>query len=483
MSHRWFPILLCGVIFGLYLGLPTRSYYWDGVLFSLRIEQAQQHQIPVGELFHANHLLYSPAGYLLYSAALDCGLMLRAISALQVANAVLSSISAYVVFILARRFTGSEKVGWLCAALFAFGATWWKFSTDADAYVISNLLILVAIASLTSARSNVVLCGVCHTTAMLFHELAVFAYAPILLTLALDNRRPVRVRIVRFAAYIIATITCVWVVYWWCYRARFGPRHSGLISWARSYASDSGFTRSLGQLIGANIASCVKLFAGGKLALIEEFSSWPMWVSLTVCVAAVSAGMVLARGHVPRNEPLKTDRKDLTVLWMWLLAPAIFLASWDPGSAFHKLFLWPAIVLLIGAYGLPRLPSRVAAAFVLALVAWNFGAFIWPHAHVSADPVLSLAVEIDKQLPRNATVYYAAFSPDDWYLDYFAPGRKWVQMTSDSGQVVVAGTGPVCFETTALQNLKDPLRPDPRLSWALVNQQHNIRFECVHEPR
>ena len=40
VSHRWFPILLCGVIFGFYLGFPTRSYHWDGVLFSLRIEQA-----------------------------------------------------------------------------------------------------------------------------------------------------------------------------------------------------------------------------------------------------------------------------------------------------------------------------------------------------------------------------------------------------------------------------------------------------------
>src|SRR5207248_1335087 len=104
------------------------------------------------------------------------------------------------------------------------------------------------------------------------------------------------------------------------------------------------------------------------------------------------------------------------VLWAWFLPYAIFLVFWGPGSAFYKLFVWPPIVLLIGTYiaSRKRLIDHLYAfeALALALAAWNFGAFIYPHSHASADPVLVFAQTLNQQLPTNATIYYRALDPD-----------------------------------------------------------------------
>src|SRR6185437_13317402 len=82
------------------------------------------------------------------------------------------------------------------------------------------------------------------------------------------------------------------------------------------------------------------------------------------------------------------DNRAIFVLWMWFLPYAIFLASWQPGSAFYKLFVWPPIVLLIAAYLASRksLNLHVYAfnALTIAIAAWNFAAFIYPHSHPSA---------------------------------------------------------------------------------------------------
>ena len=96
-------------------------------------------------LFHPNHLLYSALGYWLYSAALACGFSMRALSVLQIFNTVVSAAAGFVVFVLAKRITSSSSIALFCWLLFAFGATWWKFSTDADSYILSVFFLILTI--------------------------------------------------------------------------------------------------------------------------------------------------------------------------------------------------------------------------------------------------------------------------------------------------------------------------------------------------
>ncbi len=203
----------------------------------------------------------------------------------------------------------------------------------------------------------------------------------------------------------------------------------------------------------------------------DYFSALSAAGYLVCAMALVIAAVMLRRSRA--QAAIAPECRFRIVLWAWLLPYAVFLACWDPGSTFHKLFVWPAIVLLIAAY-LPQTRARAFVAAAVALAAWNFAAFIYAHAHAGADPVLVLAQRIDRELPRNATIYYRAFSPDDWYLDYFAPGRNWTKLP-DANELAPSAAL-ICFETTALDAFRPATLDGPK--WDLVNSQHNIRLEC-----
>ena len=58
-----------------YLLLPTRNYYWDGVAFAINVEK----QLPPRDTLHPNHLIYTTANVWLYHAVLLIGLKTRAL--------------------------------------------------------------------------------------------------------------------------------------------------------------------------------------------------------------------------------------------------------------------------------------------------------------------------------------------------------------------------------------------------------------------
>lgn len=492
------PYLLLIAIAILYAAFLTRTYYWDGVLFSLEIEGVHGNKLPRAILFHPNHLLYSALGYWLYSAALVCGFNLRAITVLQIFNIFVSAAAGFLVFVLSKRVTNSFSIALFCWLLFAFGATWWKFSTDADSYILSVLFLILTIIFVLESPPRFFPAALCHTAAMLFHELAVFSYFPVIAAIALDSRRSKTNRFWASITYSVVTGACVAAAYFLCYSQTDRAMYPSLFAWITSYASDSGFTHSLAQITGSYLTSYVKLFLGGRLSLIRDYFSVAVCLSLTICFAMLVWALFLFR-RARAFPAMNPDSRTIFVLWAWFLPYAIFLASWDPGSAFHKLFVWPPIILLIGTYIAfrKRLTGHIYAfhALAVAIAAWNFGAFIYPHSRASADPVLVFAQTLDRQLPRNATVYYRALDPDDWYLEYFAPGRTWSPLPQHSNswqqQLRTPTAGPVCLETTALDELeKNPLHTaqilpemDSVRRWDLVNSRHNIRLECLKDTR
>jgi hypothetical protein len=493
--RRLSPCLLLIAIAILYAAFLTRTYYWDGVLFSLQIEGLHRGELSHAILFHPNHLLYSALGYVLYSAALACGFNTRAIAVLQILNIAVSVAAGFLIFALSKRITNSSSIARFCWLLFAFGATWWKFSTDADSYILSVFFLILAIIFVLESPSRTIPAALCHSAAMLVHEIAIFTYPPVVAAIALDSRRSKANRFWTCTAYLLSTAASVGAAYYLCYSQMNQDTYPSLFAWVTSYASDSGFTHSFAQITHSYLASYIKLFLGGRVSLIRDYFSIPVCLSLALSFALLVSALVLfrrARAGPPGNQ----NSRALFILWAWFLPSAIFLASWDPGSAFHKLFVWPSIVLLIGTYiaSRDRFRPRIYAfqAFAGAIAAWNFGAFIYPHSHASADPVLMLAQTIDRQLPSNAIVYYRVLDPDDWYLEYFAPGRTWSPLPpakSWQQQLRSSAAGPVCLETTALDELEKNSPPhslilpniDSERRWDLVKGGHNIRLECLKE--
>lgn len=165
------PALVAGFLaLVMYLATLTANYYWDGLAFAGKIERVARGAHNANPLFHQNHLLYNAVGYLLYLVPRAFGLSCRALSVLQIASAVSCAVGVGIFFGIARRMSGSLYIAWVGSALLAVTTCWWKAATDADAYSVSVVLVLVCAATLLSEHPRWYLAGLGLAGAMLIHS-------------------------------------------------------------------------------------------------------------------------------------------------------------------------------------------------------------------------------------------------------------------------------------------------------------------------
>ncbi len=168
-----------------YLSFPTRNYYWDGIDFAHTVESASRIDT---SLVHPNHLIYNLVGYLFYKLLRGIRANLRAVAALQILNSILSASCAYVLFLILKSSLRSLYVSVCLTLLFAFSATWWRFSTDADAYVPSVLFLLISFyLILPNRKPKPFLVALNFSVAMCFHQLAILFGPVIVLGLFLQT--------------------------------------------------------------------------------------------------------------------------------------------------------------------------------------------------------------------------------------------------------------------------------------------------------
>src|SRR4051812_11509272 len=141
IERKLWPVLMLAGLLALYLLLPTKNYFWDGVDFAQHIEDATKLD---ASLIHPNHLFYNAFGYLMYQATQALGLGLRAIEVLQITNSILSVLAAYIFFLIIKQTLNSPYLCYVLTLFFSLSATWWKYSTDADSYIPSVLFIILS---------------------------------------------------------------------------------------------------------------------------------------------------------------------------------------------------------------------------------------------------------------------------------------------------------------------------------------------------
>src|SRR5450432_1456800 len=158
----------------IYLSFPTKNYYWDGISFASSIENASGLS---NSLIHPHHLLYNVFGYGIYQLTQFLGWHIRAVQVLQISNGIFAGVCAWLLFRFLNRTLSSIWTAALLTLVFSFSSTWWKYATDADAYVPSVLLLLVCLnLLLTVEKVRPLLLALAHTAAMCLHQLAVFFY-------------------------------------------------------------------------------------------------------------------------------------------------------------------------------------------------------------------------------------------------------------------------------------------------------------------
>lgn len=444
----------------IYLFLPTKNYYWDGVYFALNIEKALRLE---AYLFHPNHLLYEVAGYWLYSAANYAGFHLRAIQALQIANSILSALSILVVYAILLTTTHSRYIASTLSILFAFSSTWWKFSTDADSYIPTILMMLIAFLLVirpTKARPLAV--ALSHSAAMVFHQLAVFLYPVLLLGLALQTSSSTRAkRRWVLVQYTVGASLLTLSAYWYGYAT--GEGHHDLrhfLRWLTSASPDAHFTfNPWGNLVTA-LRSQVQLLLGGRATSMMRFVN-PLIAFLVLLLLTLSIALAvrIARHRDELRSLFRaalTSQGELSGLWkltvLWIATYWLFLYFWLAHNSFYRLFYLPPLVFFLGVAlarykasgGVRRWRTALLACCV---VLSNFVFSIYPHAHVADNPVLSFALQMNKIWPPGTEVYYGSFNTDDSCFSYFNPQTVWKPIAVDSldnldhGLVSIYGQG------------------------------------------
>ena len=145
-----------------YLMVPTRQYYWDGVKFALKIEAPGS---SATVLLDPNHLIYSSMGYLAWKLLAAVGVHVRALFVLQMLNGMFAAATVSLTWRVLFRLTKSVWYSTWYSFILAFSATWWMFSTDADAYIPSVFFLMLTVHLLMMPRPRTIEAGLasCHS--------------------------------------------------------------------------------------------------------------------------------------------------------------------------------------------------------------------------------------------------------------------------------------------------------------------------------
>jgi hypothetical protein len=409
--------LWLGLPLAIYLLFPTRNYYWDGIAFAINVEK----QLPLRETLHPNHLLYTVANVWLYRLAMLIGIRVRALFLMQFVNSLLAAASGVLIYRALRRRQMSISGSVAGALVFGFAATWWKFATDANAYIPSIFLVLCA-NDLLETRRNPVLAALVHAGAMLFHELALLFLPVALFGLKEPGlKEPSLKERGAMLAYGASSLTPVGIAYILSYTAVFGRFDAaGLLRWITSHSPDSAFSWRPLRDVGLTLLGTLRLFLGGKPGRVIGD---PLAIAGSVALAVCLVALVFAwrRGGPQR---LSAPAPDLLI---WVGIYIVFLFFWLPGNTFYRLFyLPPLVVIACCAVRNHRVDRFLPALFCGAIFLWNFVFLIYPQSLIKNNPILQFALAQHQQWPPGSVIAFHRFEPDLWTISYFNPQASWI---------------------------------------------------------
>lgn len=430
------PWLISFIVLLIYLSFLTKNYYWDGVSFAQTIEDAPGLN---RSLFHPSHLIYNGVGYLFYKA-IQMVAPIRAIAALQIVNCAASALCVFVLFHILRSALQSIYLCSCLTLLFAFSATWWKFSTDADAYVVSVLFILVTFyLVLPSRQPKPLLTAAAFSASMLFHQLAVLFLPVAVLGVFLQTESlPWKRRILTILEFGAAAFIVTGSVY--CGSFHLATGGIGLrtfFSWVTYRSPDASFTFGVVHNLVHTVRGQIHLFFGGRFNLIKGLIN-PLIIGLMVILVALCLFLIFSliqsvKRWSWQNLRFKIDHRNKSLVWLslvWICAYNSFLFFWLPLNTFYRLFYLPALILLaaliISAWSSRADTPRYRLASLIAIVAIsNFLFLIFPYAHAQKYPPQWLSLQMSQVWPQGTVIFYAADNSDNGLFRYMNPTTVW----------------------------------------------------------
>ncbi len=347
-------------------------------------------------------------------------------------------LAAVCVAILQRTLLRLTRSGYLTmtlALLFALSAVFWRFATDADAYIPSVLFLVAAFHILSvSPKPRPLLVGLLHAAAMLIHQLAIFFFPAAALGMYLKGGRRSLVRYCAVAAGI--TLPAYYAGF------RLQQRSSNpaaFLRWLTFHSPDSAFSFNPFKNLIITLINYPRLFFGGTGHVLEYFGPF-MLVTLILLAIVLAVLLIRTLSHLdelrlptPNVEPQLSVLVSVSITW--LATYALFLFFWLPSNTFYKLFCLPAIVVIVAHISMRYTgPRRYRLSLLVAAMALaNLAFYIFPYSRPDYNQAMRFAHRMARVWSKHTVVYYSDFIVDDWYIRYFNPQTIWKQINPANG--------------------------------------------------
>ena len=401
---------------------------------------------------------------------------------LQAANGLMAGLTVVLVYYWVQTLKVPRDVAVPAALLFAFSATWWKFASDANAYVPSICLLLCAVLLLgRKPHASALL----HAAAMLFHQLAILFLPAALLRLRRQGKRAMIV-------YTIASLCPTAIAYIAAYAFTFRqPTIPGFLSWITAHAPDSGFSFQPVSNLMLSLRGTLRLFFGGKL---NEFAGDGLSI-VVLCVFVISAFALVVLLWLTRQE--RANLSDAPAhLWVWAGLNLAFLFFWMPQNTFYRLFyLTPLVALAVTRIRNIGSIGKLMWALTAVLWSWNFAFVVYPQSQPERNAPLRFALQQSAKWPAGTPIVFHRFHPDLWTISYFNPQASWITLDTANLQQLESSLGyahtqgrPLWLEATAYELLATTQtgkrwlalheRPDEKI--LMRDEKHEFRFHSLH---
>jgi hypothetical protein len=497
-NEKLIPWLVFPAILLIYLCFPTKNYFFDGIAFAQAIEDAPRLDT---SLIHPNHLVYNVLGYLFYKLIQAVGIHLRALQVLQIMDSAMSVLSAYVLFRILRLSLRSLYLCLILTLLFAFSATWWKFSTDADAYVAAVLFILISFYLIHPAKkTRPFLVALAFSASMCFHQLAVVFYPVVVAGLFLQTpASSTRQRVSSILKFSFSAFIITVGAYYYCFYLSTGtPGLRSFARWITSFSPDADFSFSVWGNLVHTLRGHVRLIFGGRFNLLKGLMS-PLIIALVVILAAAASALIwrLIRNFHGTNFQWRRALEDslskrlMLLCALWAFVYIAFLFFWLPFHTFYRLFYFPALILFVGLVLAPNVSPEWsgrkyrAALLVAVLAISNFLFLIYPYSRAQKYPPLALALEMNQTWAGQTVVYYAATNADNALFKYVNPSTQWKQIKTIELQVpeselqeIYSGGGTAWLEATAIDRISSTTEGT---KWLSVHAREQTR-RALNDP-
>jgi hypothetical protein len=392
--------------------------------------------------------------------------------------------------------------------LFAFSATWWKFSTDANAYIPSVLFLLGSFyLILPDRKARPLLAGITFFVAMAFHQLAVVMFPVLALGVYLqDGPLSIKRRAINVVYFSSVSVGLIATAYGYLFYLASGTFDlARLIRWTASFSPDADTGFNWWSNLQYSLRGQVRLFFGGRFNLLKGIIN-PFLVVLMIALFSAIIFLIVAlirnlarilSSRWLREAHLMARQKTVLLLSLvWTTLYLVFLYFWLPQNTFYRLFYLPALILLLGL-GISAIRNeaarshRITAVFVVAVALANFLFLIFPFSHVEKFPPLAFALQLNREWPAGTVVYYGAKNSDEALIRYFNPSTHWRPLHGASLETLementntLSNGGAVWLETTAIDQLTSTFegglwldRHTTPESWRELNDSaYRIRF-------